>query len=64
MHVCDHLIELLESITKPKTRKERLKSFFFDDCFGSLDQLREDIGINYKTKNIQIPVEKNVKIDW
>jgi hypothetical protein len=42
---------------------DKIKSYCFDDCFGNLDQLREDTGLTYKTKNIQIPVEKNIKID-
>lgn len=61
---CQKLEDRVNEITARKGLIGRLKRWFFEDSFGTINQVREEIGNRYESKNISLQVDKKTTIDW
>lgn len=61
---CKHLEQQLNDIVRPLSVFARLKRWWYNDSFGTLDQLREELDNRYQCKRIELNVEKKVTLDW
>lgn len=60
---CKNLEQRLNDIVCEKSTIPKIRRWLYDDTFGSLDQLREEIDNKYRCQRIPLPVEKNIVLD-
>ncbi len=58
------VIDLLDDFLMKKGICSKIKNFFFNDCFGTMDQYKTELLIKFHVEEMNIKTSCNFTLNW